>query len=213
MPAAEPQTPARDGHLVTDADVLRGLYGQVPKRAAGKVHQRLDEHDRAFISRSPFLVLATAARDGLLDVSPRGDLPGFVHVLHDGSLLLPDRPGNNRIDSLLNVLTDPRISLIFLVPGLGHTLRINGTGVVSTDPGLRALGAVKGRQPVTALLVRVEEALYQCPRALVRSGLWDPARQVDAGALPSLDEVLADQVAGLSLQESIALGATNDPLW
>ena len=198
---------------VTDADQLRSLYGAVPKRAAGKVHARLDRHDRAYVAHAPFLVLATAARDGLLDVSPRGDLPGFVHVLDDEHLVLPDRPGNNRIDSLLNVLSDPRVSLIFLVPGLGHTLRVNGTAEVSTDPELRALGAVKGRLPVTALLVRVQEVLYQCPRALVRSGLWDPARQVEPTALASLDEVLADQVPDLTLTESIALGSTDDPLW
>ena len=207
--------PAGDVHgsRVTDPDHLRSLYGAVPKRAAGKVHARLDRHDRAYVAHSPFLVLATAARDGLLDVSPRGDLPGFVHVLDDEHLVLPDRPGNNRIDSMLNVLSDPRVALIFLVPGLGHTLRVNGTAQVSTDPELRALGAVKGRLPVTALLVRVQEVLYQCPRALVRSGLWDPANHVQPGALASLDEVLADQVPDLTLRESIALGSTDDPLW
>ncbi len=202
-----------DAYAIRDPGQLRSLYGTVPKRAAGKVHPSIDRHDRAFIARSPFLVLATAAQGGLLDVSPRGDLPGFVHVLDDEHLVLPDRPGNNRIDSLLNVLSDPRVSLIFLVPGLGHTLRVNGTAVISTDPDLRALGAVKGRLPVVAMLVRVAEVLYQCPRALVRSGLWEPSRHVAREALPSLDEVLAEQVAGLSLQESVALGATNDPLW
>ncbi len=198
---------------VRDADRLRSLYGQVPKRAAGKVHRALDRHDRHFLAHSPFLVLATAAPDGLLDVSPRGDRPGFVHVLAPTRLLLPDRPGNNRVDSMLNLLGDPRLSLIFLVPGLGHTLRVNGTAVVSTDPDLLALGAVRGRLPRTALDIAVHEALYQCPRALVRSGLWDPQQQVDPAAMPTLDEVLADQVDGLDLEESIRLGAADDPLW
>lgn len=119
--------------MVPDADALRSLYGQVPKRAAGKVHSRLDRHDRAFLDASPFLVLATSAADGLLDVSPRGDAPGFVHVHDDVTVVLPDRPGNNRIDSLLNLLTDARASMIFLVPGVGHTLRLNGTAVASLD--------------------------------------------------------------------------------
>lgn len=198
---------------VTDPEVLRGLYGDVPKRAAGKVHQRLDRHDRAFVAASPFLVLATVAAGGLLDVSPRGDLPGFVHVRDDETVVLPDRPGNNRIDSLLNLLSDPRASMIFLVPGLGHTLRLNGTAVVTTDPAVRELGAVKGRLPATAVVLTVREALYQCPRALVRSRLWDPRRHVDPTSLATLDEVLADQVPDLTLEESRRLGSTDDPLW
>jgi uncharacterized protein len=205
--------PTSDTSTVTDPDLLRRLYGEIPKRAAGKVHQRLDRHDRAFIAASPFLVLATSAANGLLDVSPRGDNRGFVHVLDDATVVLPDRPGNNRIDSLLNLLTDPRASMIFLVPGIGHTLRLNGTAVVSTDPQLRKLGAVRGRLPVTAMVLTVHEALYQCPRALVRSRLWDPARQLEPGSLASLDEVLADQVPDLTLEESMRLGSADRPLW
>lgn len=204
-----------DDYRVADADQLRDMYGSVPKRAAGKVHEALDVHDRRFVARSPFLVLATAARDGLLDVSPRGDRPGFVHVASPTRLVLPDRPGNNRVDSMLNLLGDPRLSLIFLIPGLGHTLRVNGTATVTTDPRLRALGEVNGRLPRTALDIAVREVLYQCPRALVRSGLWDPARQVDPADMPSLDEVLAAQVDDLTLDESLRIGkaSVDDPLW
>ena len=202
-------------HVVRDPDRLKAMYGTIPKRAAGKVHARLDAHDRQFIANSPFLVLATAARDGLLDVSPRGDRPGFVRVATPTRLVLPDRPGNNRIDSMLNLLSDSRLSLIFLVPGLGHTLRVNGTATVSTDPALRSLGAVNGRLPRTALDIQVSEVLYQCPRALVRSGLWDVKRHVHPTQLPSLDEVLADQVDGLSLEESLQIGraSVDDRLW
>jgi uncharacterized protein len=207
MTVTEPTT------TVSDADTLRSLYGDVPRRASGKVHARLDRHDRAFVAASPFLVLATAAADGLLDVSPRGDVAGFVHVADDVTVVLPDRPGNNRIDSLLNLVTDPRASMIFLVPGVGHTLRLNGTAVVTTDPQVRALGAVKGRMPATAVVLTVHEALYQCPRALVRSRLWDPGCRVDPASLASLDEVLADQVPDLTLAESVRLGSRNDPLW
>lgn len=193
----------------TPAELL-ALYGPVPVRAAGKVHAALDAHDRAFVAASPFLVLATSSPDGLLDVSPRGDRPGFVSVLEDGRMVLPDRPGNNRVDSLLNVLADPRASLILLVPGVTHTLRVNGTAAVSTDPDLLALGAVNGRLPTTALVLTPVEVLYQCGRALVRSHLWDPPAPVD---LPSLDVVLADQVAGLTLEQSLRFGAEDDPLY
>lgn len=200
-------------HEVRTAAELEGLYGPVGRRAGGKVHTALDRHDRRFIGLSPFLVLATADADGLLDVSPRGDLPGYLRVLDDTHVVLPDRPGNNRIDSMRNLLTDPRVALYLLVPGLGETLRINGTAVISTDPELLALGDVDGRLPTTVLLVEVREVFYQCPRAVVRSALWDPARHVDPHALPSLDEVLADQVDGLSLEDSQRYGAEKDPLW
>ena len=204
----------RDG-FVRDPDQLKALYGPVPKRAAGKVHRHLDANDRAFIAASPFMVLATAQAGGLLDVSPRGDLPGFVKVLDGDRIVLPDRPGNNRIDSLLNVLSDPRASMIFLIPGVGQTLRVNGTAAVTTEEGLLRLGAVGERLPVTALVLAATEVLYQCPRALVRSRLWDPAAQLPADEVPDLDAVLAAQVPGLSLAESRAIGAasTDDPLW
>ena len=177
---------------VTSREQLLALYGPVHPLAAGKVHPALDEHDRAFVAASPFLVLATTAPGGLLDVSPRGDSPGFVHVTDDGRLVLPDRPGNNRVDSLLNVIDDPRASMILLVPGHTHTLRVNGTAVVSTDPGLLARGALKGRLPTSALVLTPRSVLYQCGRALLRSGIWEPR---EPAPLPSLGEVLADQVA------------------
>jgi PPOX class probable FMN-dependent enzyme len=207
----------RDGAdgFVRDPEELTALYGPVPKRAAGKVHPHLDANDRAFIASSPFMVLATAQAGGLLDVSPRGDRPGFVTVLDGDRLVLPDRPGNNRIDSLLNVLSDPRASMIFLIPGVGQTLRVNGTAAVSTDPGLLRLGAVGDRLPTTALVLTATEVLYQCPRALVRSRLWDPEARVPAEEVPDLDAVLAEQVPGLTLAESRAIGAASvdDPLW
>lgn len=197
-------------HDITSPEDLLALYGPVPVRAAGKVHGALDAHDRAFVAASPFLVLATTSPEGLLDCSPRGDLPGFVSVLDDGRMVLPDRPGNNRVDSLLNVVADPRASLILLVPGLTHTLRVNGTAVVTTDPDLLAVGEVNGRLPKTALVLTPVEVLYQCGRALVRSHLWDAPAPPD---LPSLDAVLAEQVAGLTLEQSVRSGAEKDPLW
>lgn len=206
---------AARGGVIRDAEELAALYGPVPKRAAGKVHRHFDEHDRFFIESSPFLVLATAQEGGLLDVSPRGDRPGFVKVLDGDRLVLPDRPGNNRIDSLLNVLSDPRASMIFLIPGVGQTLRVNGTATVSTEEHLLRLGAVRDRLPATALVLAATEIMYQCPRALVRSRLWDPDARMPADEAPDLDVVLAAQVADLSLEESLAIGAASvdDPLW
>lgn len=206
-------TPVTAPTTLRTREELLAHYGPVPERAAGKVHRALDAHDRAFVARSPFLVLATAEAGGGLDVSPRGDLPGFVHVLDDGRLVLPDRPGNNRVDSLLNVLTDPRVAVILLVPGVTHALRVSGTAEVSVDPDLLALGAVKGRLPRTALVVTPVEVMYQCGRALLRSRLWDASAQEGAAGLPSLDVVLADQVEGLTLERSLAYGAEDDPLF
>lgn len=185
-------------------DELLALYGPVSERAVQKVHGCLDEHDRRFIAMSPLCLLASVGE--LPDISPRGDVAGFVHVLDDGRLLLPDRPGNNRVDSLLNVVDDPRVALIFLVPGLGETLRVNGTAVISTDPSLLNLGERKGKLPITQLVVTPVEVLFQCPRALKRSELWDPTHHRDPASLPRLDEILADQVVGLSLERSLELG-------
>ncbi|MCU1602576.1 MAG: pyridoxine 5-phosphate oxidase-like flavin-nucleotide-binding protein [Frankiales bacterium] len=198
---------------VTTAEQLLGHYGEVSFRAARKVHGSVDQHDRDFIARSPFLVLATVGE--LPDVSPRGDLPGFVQVLDDGSLLVPDRRGNNRIDSLLNVVQDPRVALIFLIPGVGESLRVNGTAAISADPALLSRCAVEGSEPATVLVVTPVEVLMQCPRALKRSRIWDPSTYTDPDDLAPMDVVLADQIPGLSVEESIALGrASGDkPLW
>ena len=200
-------------HEITSVEQLQQHYGEVSFRAARKVHATVDEHDRDFIARSPFLVLATVGE--LPDASPRGDLPGFVQVLDDGRLLLPDRRGNNRIDSLLNLVADPRVALIFFIPGVGETLRVNGTAVISADPALRARCAVEGAEPATVLVVTPHEVLMQCPRALKRSRLWDPSTHTDPAELPSMDVVLADQIPGLTLEESIALGrkSSGNPLW
>lgn len=174
---------------------LRALYGNPGGLAARKTLDRLDKHCRSFIAHSPFLVLGTAAADRTADVSPRGDAPGFVAVLDDRTLLLPDRPGNRRIDSLTNVVENPEVALIFFVPGVSETLRVNGRAAITQDATLLAPCAVQGKVPVSGLLIHVREAFLHCAKALIRSKLWDPAAQVERRALPTLGQMLADQIA------------------
>ena len=180
---------------VTSAEELAELYDPPSERAVLKQIDHLDAHCRAFVAASPFVLLSTCGRVGA-DCSPRGDDPGFVEVLDERTLLLPDRRGNNRLDSLRNVLENPAVGLLFLVPGVGETLRVNGRARISRDPALRARFVVRGKPPATVLVVHVEEAFLQCAKALVRSGLWDPARQVERSRLPSLGTVLAAHTEG-----------------
>lgn len=178
---------------IPDFTALRAHMGQVSVMAERKVLHRLDRHCRAFIALSPFLVIATADRDGRLDASPRGDPPGFVRVLDDTTLLLPDRPGNNRVDSFANILSAPGVGLIFFVPGFDETFRVNGRASLLTDEAQLADSEVNGKLPKTGLLIAVEEAFFHCAKALRRSRLWDPAAQVDRKTFPSLGRILAEQ--------------------
>jgi PPOX class probable FMN-dependent enzyme len=182
-------------HTVTSLDALQALYNAPSERVRLKQIARLDEHCRAFIAASPFLILATCGSSGA-DCSPRGDRPGFVEVEDDETLLLPDRRGNNRIDSLKNIVENPAVGLIFLVPGVHETFRVNGQAQISVDPALLARFAVDGKAPKTVLVVTVREAFVQCARALVRSDLWNPARHVRRADLPSLGTILAAHTGG-----------------
>jgi PPOX class probable FMN-dependent enzyme len=185
------------GDRVADKTALRAHYGAPSERVIQKQLPRLDRHCRNFIALSPFLVIATAGTDGLCDASPRGDAPGFVAVLDETTLLLPDRLGNRRIDSLGNVVESPGVGLIFFVPGIDETLRVNGLAHITTDATLLAPLAVNGKAPLAGLVIAVREAYFHCGKALIRSRLWDPATQVERGRFPSLGTVLADQIAGL----------------
>jgi len=186
---------------IRSEDQLRDLYGSPSERAVRKQMATLDKHCRTFIAHSPFLVMGTAGGDGSLDVSPKGDAPGFVAVLDERTLLLPDRPGNNRLDGLRNLVDNPHVGLIFFIPGVQETLRVNGRGRITTDKALLAPLAVQGRLPRTGLVVAVEEVYLHCAKALIRSQLWDPARQVERSTLPSMGRMLADQI-GLDVAES-----------
>ena len=175
---------------IRDDSALRNLIGAPTPLVSGKIAHRLNDLTRQFVERSPFVCVATASPDGGLDVSPRGDPAGFVRILDERTLLLPDRPGNRIADTLTNLLADPRIALLFLVPGVGDTFRVNGTAIVVDDRELLAPSALNGQVPKLGILVTVEEAYTQCSKALVRSDLWNPERHVDRSELPSSGAIL-----------------------
>ncbi len=184
---------------ITTVEQLAVLYGPVGEASTAKVAHRVTPEYGVMIAASPFAVLATSGPEGL-DCSPRGDRPGFLRVHDDRTLMLPDRRGNNRIDSLLNVVRDPRVALLMLIPGSGSTLRVNGRGHLDDDPALLASFAVEGKAPRSVLVIEVGEIYFQCARAVVRSRLWDPAAHVDPKTLPTPGDILAamsnDRVGG-----------------
>lgn len=173
---------------ITTLGELQALYGESHERSRRKELPHLIEPYRALIQASPFVVLASAGADGL-DCSPRGDAPGFVQILDDQTLLLPDRPGNNRIDSLRNIVLNPQVALLFLIPGVGESLRVNGRAEISLDPELLELGRAQGKLPRSVLRIQVQSCYFQCAKAALRSGLWDAARQVERGSLPSAGDI------------------------
>jgi hypothetical protein len=185
----------QDGNRITDAAMLRSLYGEPSEGAVAKEIDHVHPHYRAMIEAAPFMVMATSGPDGL-DVSPRGDPPGFVVVEDERTLLIPDRRGNNRADSLSNLIADPRIALLFLIPGVGETLRVNGKAEICVDAELLARFPAQGKLPRSVIVVRVERVYFQCPKALVRSDLWNPAKHVERRSLPSSGTILADITRG-----------------
>ena len=183
-------------HLVETETALRALYAPVHDLAARKSLAALDRHARDFIARSPFVCLGTQGPEGHADVSPRGDPRGFVKVLDDRTLAIPDRPGNNRLDSLANIVANPAVGLLFLVPGYDETLRVNGRARITTDPDLLASLQVQERLPRLAILVEVQEVFLHCAKALRRSRLWDPGALRDRHEMPSLSRMILDQTTG-----------------
>jgi hypothetical protein len=180
---------ARSHDLADDA-ALRRVYPTGPGATSiAKVADHVHALYRPYIEAAPFAVLATIGERGL-DTSPRGDAPGFVAIADEKTLLLPDRRGNQRIDSLRNIVRDPRVALLFLVPGCGEALRVNGTARISALPALRERFAVGGQRPASVLVIEVASVFFQCARAIKRSGLWDPARHVAAGTLPTPGAIL-----------------------
>jgi PPOX class probable FMN-dependent enzyme len=182
-------------NLIRDEAGLEAIYGESPAGAVAKETDFIHPHYRAMIEASPFVVLATSGPEGL-DCSPRGDPAGFVHVLDEKTLLIPDRRGNNRIDSLRNIIRDDRVALLFLIPGVGETLRVNGRATISIAPELIGRFPFRGTLPRSVIVVRAESVYFQCPKALVRSELWNPEKHISRKALPSTGTILADITTG-----------------
>lgn len=182
-------------HEITSAAELEAVYGETGLTSTAKVASHITPLYRRFIEASPFAMLATSGPEGL-DCSPRGDQPGFVRIIDEKTLALPDRRGNNRIDSLRNIVRDPRLALLFLLPGSGTTIRLNGRGVVSVDPQLLSSFAVEGKPPRTVLVITVDELYFQCARAILRSELWNPERHIARGILPTPGDILAEMSKG-----------------
>ncbi|MBU8542150.1 MULTISPECIES: MSMEG_1061 family FMN-dependent PPOX-type flavoprotein [Roseomonadaceae] len=184
----------QDPHAVTSLTALEALYGEVNTNSVLKVRRDIDVPSRDFIARSPFCILSTRGADGAVHGTPRGDAPGFVRVLSGTEVALPDRRGNNRLDALRDIIADPQVALLFLIPGVGETLRVAGRASITTDPVLRAALAEQGKEPATVLRIRVEEVYFQCARALMRSGLWG-ATPRPAG-VPTAGQFLKSATAG-----------------
>ena len=176
--------------MIETESALRDVIGTPSALVAGKVADRLNDIFREYIERSPFVCVATASPDGGLDISPRGDPAGFVRVLDERTLLIPERPGNKIADTLTNVLATGRIALLFLVPGVGDSFRVNGSARITDDAGLLEQSAVEGKVPKLGLVITVEEAYTQCSKALVRSDLWNPENHVDPKVMPTTGQML-----------------------
>jgi PPOX class probable FMN-dependent enzyme len=192
--------------IIATIDQLEAIYGQPNEASTVKVADRITPQYRVLIDKSPFAALASCGPEGL-DCSPRGDLPGFVRVHDEKTLMMPDRRGNNRVDSLRNIVRDPRIALLFLIPGSGSTLRVNGRARVSADADLLASFKVDGKAPRTVIVMTVDEIYFQCARAIVRSDLWNPDRRVDPKSLPTPGQILAE------MSESRVGGEDYDRAW
>ncbi len=190
-----PVTDISSSYRVTSIEQLEALYDAPLPRSLIKEIDYISEHYRAFIEQAPFVVVATSGPEGL-DCSPRGDPPGFVRVWDEKTVLIPDRRGNNRLDTLRNLVRDPRISLLFLIPGVGETLRINGHTDIVTDPALCASFTMQGKVPTSVLVITVERVYFQCQKALVRSRLWSAEAQIPRSALPSTGQILEARSQG-----------------
>ena len=187
--------------MISAEETLRATLGQPSDVVKAKVSHRLNELTRQFVERSPFLCLATSAADGTCDVSPRGDPAGFVKVLDERTLLLPDRPGNRLADSFRNVLENPHVALLFVIPGISDTFRVNGRASIVEDPELLAPCAVEGKVPKLGLRIEVDEAYTHCPKAFLRAQLWDPDRYADRSELPSSGELMRSVGADVDPEE------------
>jgi PPOX class probable FMN-dependent enzyme len=193
--------------LGSEAD-LRQLYPPPIERARLKVLRRMDQHCANFIAHSPFLCLGTSSEHGA-DVAPRGDKPGFVHILDETTLAIPDWPGNNRLDSSSNILVNPQVGLLFLIPGVQETLRVNGTAEITTRPELLARWEGNGKRPKAALVIKVKEAFLHCGKALIRARLWEDDYKIQRSQLPTYGQMLKDQIQTTETAEEMQTSIEN----
>ncbi len=182
-------------HEITSLEQLKGIYGDIRPVAVLKEKEELTDAYRRLIEAAPFVAMATSGPEGL-DCSPKGDPAGFVHILDSKTLAIPDRPGNNRIDGMRNLVRDPRIALLFLIPGVSETLRVNGRATISVDPDLLQSFAIDGKLPRSVMIVHIERIYFHCAKAIVRSKLWDEATKIDRRALPSTGAMVAELTTG-----------------
>lgn len=185
-----------DAYRINDETLLRSLFSEVNPLAAKKCLAALDSHCENFIARSPFLCLSTQHANGTADVSPRGDPPGFVRIIDQHTIAIPDRPGNNRLDSLSNIISNPSVGILFMIPGFEDTLRINGQAHLDRNPELLATMLIKGRTPTLAIVVEVKEAFLHCAKALRRAKLWQAESLQNRREMPSLASIVQEQING-----------------
>jgi len=189
---------------IKERQELRDKLGEVGPLAAGKTIRKIDKYARTFIEHSPFLCIGTADAEGNADVSPRGDPMGFVRVIDGRTIIIPDRPGNNRADTMQNILANPNVGILFLIPGIEDTLRLNGKAEIIDDPEALAPAAVNGKPPKLGIRVKVDEVFFHCAKAFRRSKLWDPAAQQDRAILPSLARMVMEQARACEVEEEEA---------
>lgn len=190
--------------FISTEEELRHILGYPSERAVKKVIPSLDHHCYDFLSKSPFLVISTSDKFGHCDASPRGDAPGFVYVLNENQIVIPERPGNRRVDSILNILSNPKVGLIFFIPGLGESLRINGRAAITNDEEILEKMQVNGRNPLLGIVVEIEECFIHCAKAFIRSELWNPDSWLEKEVLPSAAKMLVDHAKVNANEEEVA---------
>ena len=198
------------GEMIDEEDKLRSKFGTVHPLAVTKSRPALDKHSRQFIAMSPFLVISTADAEGKADLSPRGDPPGFVHVVDERTILIPDRPGNNRLDTMSNIVVNPNIGCLFFIPGFEDTLRLNGKARITEDAQLLGHCVVNGKQPKIGIVISVEEVFLHCAKALKRSKLWSSEYRQDRAQMPSIARIILEQTGGAGIDETVAANADAD---
>ena len=196
--------------MIDSEEDLRARFGEIHPLAIAKTRPALDRHSRRFISLSPFLVISTADAQGRADLSPRGDPPGFVQVIDDHTILIPDRPGNNRLDTMSNITANPNVGLLFFVPGVEDTLRLNGRARITEDAELLKACTINGKPPRVGILVSVDEVFLHCAKALKRSKLWEPDYRQDRTAMPSIARIILEQTCETGVDEGEAARADAD---